>query len=771
IDYLIDLNKKLPFNTTAKILTDDLIFCYQQIGLNSEAITKEILNLLDKMEYAIHIKDQEDKDIYADRSINLQHDPVSIKNSLIEYLYREKQYRKCLEFIFKFNEESPRVLENINSSVLSPFNINILYLAECYLNLNDLANASKFYEKAFESFNNDVRFKSKVTTHLWFIRPVPDYLKTKQKEDSINKIENGFKRINKLLEKENILEELIFKTDVERSIGNISLIIKKRAEIEDNLFENLQDQLKRISENERIYYGIILASSYAITGYIDKMFEIIKTQNFEESYPIILTLMKILYYYYENDYEKYFELNIKFHQLVPNSIIPLLLNLHFLRFKKGISKIKNINNLFTTIWKFEYNIVKIYGIEKQIFTYFKNNLTWYPFKWAVEHERYIKSSKVTEVEQLFEILNFIQNKSYNQQQELLDFITRSLNTDRKIPDFLSLLLILKSYEYPDTKYHIYKLLNPDIQQYGLKTFGEIAYKANKLEDFLSELEDYRIKELKKYKEIGRPDWNKRWLEERYVSFLLTCFKYPGLEHEISSSMKYLESLEDYPEEKFRFLKILLDVRNKHYEGAEIKAYRLLSLFKSKIDWKWDNEYFKIWFLSKLLFKLNQGSEINPNQFFQEIDQLLDFEKLNKQPIYFRVLMMDVLNHELLGGFKDEVLKFAEDLFIKIVQSIDWNDKTSHNIILEKIFFNKDIIYQFPLTIIKFIKKLSENLIIDQFNQTRKNYLYYIIAVIHLHNKQKHEAEKVLNIFLNNMNETEIYTIYADINDLYLELHS
>ena len=771
IDYLINLNKKLPFNTTAKILTDDLVFCYEQIGLNSEAIIKEILKILDKMEYAIIIKDQEDKGIFVDRSINLQHDPVSIKNSLIEYLYRENQYRKCLEFILKFNDETPRILENIHSSILSPFNINILYLAECYLNLNDLANASKLYEQAYESFNDDIRYTSKVTPHLWFIRPVPDYLKIKQKQVNIKKIERGFKRINKILGKENILEEMIFKTDIERSIGNICLIIKKRAEIEEKLFETLQDQLKGISETDRIYYGVILASSYAITGYIDKMFKIIKTQNFEESYPIISTLMKILYYYYENDYEKFFELNIKFHQLVPNSIVPLLLNLHFLRFKKGISKINNIKNLFTTIWKFEYNTVKIYGIEKQIFTYFKNNLTWYPFKWTVERERYIKTSKVTEVEQLFKVLNFIQNKSYNQERELLDFITRSLNTDRKIPDFLSLLLILKSYNYPDTKYYIYKLLNPDIQQYELKTFGEIAYKANKLDDFLSELEDYRIKELEKYKKIGRPDWNKRWLEERYVSFLLNCFKYPGLEHEISISMKYLESLEDYPEEKFRFLKILLDIRNKHYEGAEIKAYQLLSLFKSEDDLKWDNDFFKIWVLSRLLFKLNQGSEINPTQFFQEIDQLIDFDKMKKQPIYFRVFMLDVLNHELLEEFKNEILNFAKNLFFKIVQSIDWNDKTSHNIIMEKIYFNRDIICQFPVKAIKSLDKLNENLIIDKFNQTRKNYLHYIKAMIYLNNNQKQKAEEILKNFLTNINDREIYTVYEDIIDLYIELVS
>ncbi len=768
IDYLTDLNKRLPFNTTANILTDDLIFCYQKIGVNTDEIVEEILILLDKIEHAIYIKDQENKGIFVDRSINIQHDPVSIKNSLIKYLYNEKKYKLCLEFIQRFNEETPRVLENIHNSILSPFNINTIYLAECYFNLNDLDKANMFYEQAYQNFNEDIRYKSKITTNLWFIRPFPEYLKIKEKKYHINKIENGLKKINILLEKENILEELIFKTDIERSIGNISLLIRKRLKIQKNLFDILQDQLNSISEEDIDYYEIILASSYAIIGYIDEMFKLIEKKNVEKSYPIVSSLLQVLYFYYENDFDKYNELNIKLHRLIPNSLLPILLNLHFLRFKRGISKIYNITNLFKTIWRINHKKIKIYGIEKQVFKYFKNNLTWYPFKWALEIERYVRISENAEVKQLFEVLNFIEDKSFNQGRELLDFITRSLNTDRKISEFLSLLLILNSYNYLETKYQIYKILNPEIQQYELKSFGEIAYKANKLDEFLPVLDDYRNKEIRKYKEASMSDWNIKWLEERYVSFLLTCFKYPELDDRISKRLKYLESLDDYPKEKIRYFKILRDIREKHYEAAEIKAYQLLTLFNNDADLKWDNEYFKIWILSKVLFDLTEGKEISPNEIFKEIDQLIDFNKLNKQPIYFRVLILDVLKHELLDEFKREILNFALKLFIEIVQSINWSDKTSHNIILEKIFFNRDIICQFSTEIAKYLDQLLEHLILDQFNDTRKNYLHYIKAKIYLKNNEKLKAKKVLELLFDNINENEIYTIYYDINDLYLE---
>jgi len=769
-DYLTDLNRRLPFNTTAKILTDDLIFCYQKIGLNTDEIFKEILNLLDQINILIDRKNQESEgSMFRDVSINLQHDPVSIQNSLIKYLYNQKKYKLCLEFILRFNEETPRILENIHSSILSPFNINTIYLADCYLNLNDLAKANKIYEQAYQNFKEDIRYKSKVTTNLWFIRPFPDYLKIREKKYYTKKISNGLKKINILLEKENILEELIFKSDIERSIGNISLLIRKREKNRKGLFNILQDQLKSISAEERDYYEIILASSYAITGYIDEMFKIINKENFEKAFPIVSTLLKMLYYSYANDFEKYNELNIKFYQLIPNSSIPNLLNLHFLRFKRGLSEIGKITNLFKTIWSMNPKKIKIHGIEKQIFKYFKNNLTWYPFKWALEVERYIKTSKNSEVKQLFEVIHFIEDKKFNQELELLDFITRALNTDRKIPDFLSLLLILKDYHYPETKYHIYKLLNPEIQQYELKTWGEIAYKANKLEDFLPVLDEHRNNELKKYKETNRSDWNIKWLEERYASFLLACFKYPDLDDRISKSMKYLESLEDYPKEKLRFLNVLVDLRNGYYKSAELKAYQLIKWFQEDLELKWEDKYYTIWVLSKVLTLLKDNKELELINFIEITEKLIDFEKMKKDPIYFNLLILDILSHELLAGYEIELVRFTEKLFVEIMKMINWSNNKNHDIILEKIYFNRNAISSLSLKIIDDLDNLIENVNPKRITG-RIYYLYMIKATIFTNNNNKKEAKKTLEHMFNNLRDEFNYIRYGEINDLYLNLN-
>lgn len=770
-DYLTDLNKRLPLNATAKILTGDLIFCYQKIGLNTNEIVIEILNLLDQINNLIDIKNQEsEKSMFKDVSVNIQHDPDSIKNSLIEYLYNQKTHKLCLEFILRFNEETPRILENIHSSILSPFNINTIYLADCYLNLNDLAKANMFYEQAYQNFNEDIRYKSKVTANLWFIRPFPDYLKIKEKKYYTKKIENGLKRINILLEKENVLEKLIFKTDIERSIGNISLLIRKRAEIQKELFNVLQDQLKSISEEERDYYEIILASSYAITGYIDEMFKIIDMENFEKAFPIVSNLLKMLYYSYNNDSKKYYELNIKLYQLIPNSTIPHLLNLHFLRFKRGLSEINNITILFKTIWNINHKKIKIRGIEKQIFKYFKNNLTWYPFKWALEVERYIKTSKNAEVKQLFEVIHFIEDKKFNQELELLDFITHALNTDRKIPEFLSLLLILKGYHYPETKYHIYKLLNPEFQQYELKTWGEIAYKANKLEEFLPVLDEHRNNELKKYRETNRSDWNMKWLEERYASFLLTCFKFPDLDARISKSMKYLESLEDYPKEKLRFLNVLVDLRNGHCKSAEIKAYQLIKWFKDDLELKWDEKYYKIWILSKILTLLAEKKELKPTIFMNITEQLINFEKMKRDPIYFNILILDILTHELLAGYEIELVKFTEELFVEIIKMIKWRDNKNHDIILEKIYFNRSTISTLSLNILDDLERLIEG-INPKRPSGRKYYLYKIKATIYNNNNKKKEAKETLEQMFKNLPEEFNYLRYGEINEFYLDLNN
>ncbi|MFX0073227.1 MAG: tetratricopeptide repeat protein, partial [Candidatus Hermodarchaeota archaeon] len=734
----------------------DLIYCYDKIANNVNDVIERTLILADKID---NINGE------GSNIINAQKDPYQIRQCLIDFLFKERHYGLCLNLILDLSKIYSNILESRNI-FLTPFNRNKFYLAECYLKLSNLVLAKKNYEESLEDLKDDIRFNAKAIILL--IQPFPDHLKIKGKNYYKNEIEKGLKKISNLLERENLLENLIFKTNLERSIGNVSLLVRERAKKQQNLFENLQNQLNFISEEDKNYYRLILACSFAITGSINKMFEIINQENFEKSYPIVSTFLKVLYCFYENDYDKYIELNIKLHRLIPNSLTPLLLNLHFIRFKRGVSKIHNLNNLFKTVWKINRKKIKIYSIEKQVVNYFKNNLAWYPFKWALKMESYIKSSKDFEINQLFEVLHFIKYKQFNWKHELLDFITRFLNADRRIPEFLNLLLILESYNFPETKYYIYEILKPEIEQYELKTFGDIAYKAKKLNEFLPMLDDYRNKELKKYKETIRSDWNVKWLEERYVSFLLTCFKYSDLDEKISSSMKYLEKLEDYPKEKKRYFKVLLDLREKRYEGARIGAYQLLKWFKDDESLKWDIKYFKTWVLSKIISDLDAGKEIRPLEFFNEIDQLIDFNKLNNPPIYFRLSILDILNHELLEEYEREILNFAIILFKEIIHSIDWNDKNSHKIILEKIYFNRKIISQFPVDSIKYIDVLIDNLIPEKFYITRYNYLKFFKAIIYHNDKKIQMARQILEQFFSSVNEEDIYTIYIDVNDFYLD---
>lgn len=130
----------------------------------------------------------------------------------------------------------------------------------------------------------------------------------------------------------------------------------------------------------------------------------------------------------------------------------------------------------------------------------------------------------------------------------------------------------------------------------------------------------------------------------------------------------------------------------------------------------------------------------------------------------------MLEHqELLENYEKEILKFAEKLFIEIISSINWSDNKSHGIIVEKFYFNRDIISKFSLEIVKELGRLIEQLNPDEFNQVRKNYLYYIKAMIYFRNDELIEAKKILETFFKQINEEEIFTIYDDINDLHLEI--
>ncbi len=757
-EFLLNQYSQQNINITASKIGKDLIFCYREKTNNIGEVIKKTLKLANKMDAT----KEEDSNL-----INIQKDSSYIRQSLIDYLFDEKQYIRCLELILELSKEYTSILEP-STSFFSPFNKNIFYLAECYLKLNNLIKAKEFYEQSFDDLNNDIRFGA--IMNLLLIHPLPDNLKINEKQYYLKKIIKGIKKINQLLQKEALIEKLIYKTNIERSIGNISLLIREREKEENNFFKNIRAQLYLISENKRYYYEIVVACACALNGYLDEMNYYVNKEKVIESYPIISTLLKILYCYYENNFDKFNELNIKLHKLVPNSLVPLLLNLHFLRYKKGIYEISKIKNLFKTIWQIENNRSKIYGIEKQILSYFGKNLIWYPYKWVIIYEKYIKSREKSEVQKLLKVLSFIENKHYNQELELLEFITRFLNPDRKLTAYLDLLLISSGYKFPETKYFIYRLLNPEIGQYGIRTYGEIAYQANRLKEFLPIVDEYRKKEINRYKgELGIPDFNRRWLEERFVIFLLKCFKFKGLSKRILKSWNYLEKLKGYPKEKLRYFKILSDMREQHYIGAEIKAYQLIKLFKDDSELKWDDDYFKVWILSKVLSYLNEGKELNPIVILNELDELIDFEGMNIDSIYLHLLILDTLTHELLEGCEIEIFKFAQKLFNQIINSIDWSDKKTHNIIIEKSYFNRYLIINFSLEIVKELDKMIEQLNPGEFNQARKNFLYYIKAMIYFKNNKILEAKNVLDLFINDTNEEELYTTYKDINDLYLEV--
>lgn len=133
------------------------------------------------------------------------------------------------------------------------------------------------------------------------------------------------------------------------------------------------------------------------------------------------------------------------------------------------------------------------------------------------------------------------------------------------------------------------------------------------------------------------------------------------------------------------------------------------------------------------------------------------------------MILDVLKHKLLVEYSQEILRFAEKLFFAIINSINWNNNKSHNIIVEKIYNNRDLISKFSLEILDELKKLIEKLNPDKFNKVRKNYLYYIIAMIFLKNNKLKEAKNVLELFFKQINEEEIYIYYDNINDLYLKI--
>lgn len=118
---------------------------------------------------------------------------------------------------------------------------------------------------------------------------------------------------------------------------------------------------------------------------------------------------------------------------------------------------------------------------------------------------------------------------------------------------------------------------------------------------------------------------------------------------------------------------------------------------------------------------------------------------------------------------DRILSIGHIIYLDQNEKNKESHNKSHNIIIEKIYFNREIISKFSLEIIKELDKLIEHLSPDKFNTSRRNYLYFIKAMIYMNHSKLKEAKRVLEKFFKQINEEEIYTIYVDINDLYLDI--
>ncbi len=315
-------------------------------------------------------------------------------------------------------------------------------------------------------------------------------------------------------------------------------------------------------------------------------------------------------------------------------------------------------------------------------------------------------------------------------------------------------------------------LNPDIGEYGLNIYGKIAYKAYKLHEYIHFIDKYKNKEIKQLKKIKFTNGRRNWLEEQYLELLLTSFKNYEFKNKIEEGLRFLKVATDYSQEKIKYFEILLSIREKHYEDARINAFRLLKFSKEDLNSKFSRDIFKIWVLSKLLSNLNKKLKLKSSEFSNDIEEIIDYKNSTKNLFDYQLVIIDVLNHELLENFKEEIFVFGKELFISIQNSIDWNNNKSLELLCEKIYFNKEIVIEYSLDIISVLDKLSTNIKPSNFSfEVRKNYLYYIKAMIYFKNDMNLQAKKVLETVFDNMNENEIYTTYQDIIDQYLEVMS
>ncbi|MFW9970047.1 MAG: hypothetical protein ACFFDF_07580, partial [Candidatus Odinarchaeota archaeon] len=154
--------------------------------------------------------------------------------------------------------------------------------------------------------------------------------------------------------------------------------------------------------------------------------------------------------------------------------------------------------------------------------------------------------------------------------------------------------------------------------------------------------------------------------------------------------------------------------------------------------------------------------------FEITEELVDFEKMKRHPIYFNLLILDSLEHELLAGNEIELLKFTEELFVEIMKMINWFSNKNHDIILEKIYFNRKLFSSLSLKIINDLDKLIENINPKRITG-RRYYLYMIKATILNNNDYKKEARETLDAMFKNLPDEFNYLRYGEINDFYLDL--
>ena len=92
------------------------------------------------------------------------------------------------------------------------------------------------------------------------------------------------------------------------------------------------------------------------------------------------------------------------------------------------------------------------------------------------------------------------------------------------------------------------------------------------------------------------------------------------------------------------------------------------------------------------------------------------------------------------------------------------------LIAEMLIRKREIIRNFDVKIVKYIDKIIVNLIpSSRSTKLFKNYLHYLKAVIFFKHGQINKAREIIEDLLSNINETEIYKTYHEINDLLLEI--